>query len=223
MSKWCTPTTIQRNQFASLTVIGMASLLLLGPREIGRWPALAAMCWLAFGNAATTSRTGLLQMLVLGVLACAWPGPRRERALLWTAGLLAYVLAAMALPLLLEAALGQPGNRLWERVAGVQACSSRRVLWWNVLELIAQKPWLGWGWGELDYAHFVNLYEGPRFCDILDNAHNLPLHLAVELGLPAALLACLGLLWAVARARAVARNRWRPANGMGRAGGDRPA
>ena len=200
----------QRNQFASLTVIGMASLFLLAPREMGRWPALAAMCWLAVGNAATTSRTGLLQMLVLGVLACAWPGPRRERALLWTAGLLAYVLAAIALPWLLEAALGQPGNRLWDRVAGVQACSSRRVLWWNVLELIAQKPWLGWGWGELDYAHFVDLYDGPRFCDILDNAHNLPLHLAVELGLPAALLAVRRPAVGRAARQALARDRSAP-------------
>jgi hypothetical protein len=33
----------------------------------------------------------------------------------------------------------------------------------------------------------MTLYPGDRFCDILDNAHNLPLHLAVELGLPAAL------------------------------------
>jgi hypothetical protein len=66
------------------------------------------------------------------------------------------------------------------------------------LHLIAQKPWTGWGWGELDYAHFITLYPGPRFCDILDNAHNLPLHIAVELGLPAALIACLsviGLIW----------------------------
>jgi hypothetical protein len=57
---------------------------------------------------------------------------------------------------------------------------------------------LGWGWGELDYAHFITLYPGARFCDILDNAHNLPLHLAVELGIPLALLLCavaVGLVW----------------------------
>ncbi|HSV35769.1 MAG TPA: pilin glycosylation ligase domain-containing protein, partial [Ramlibacter sp.] len=59
----------QRNQFATLTVIGMASLFWLAPRGLGRWPALAAICWLALGNAATTSRTGLLQMVLLGVLA----------------------------------------------------------------------------------------------------------------------------------------------------------
>lgn len=191
----------QRNQFGSLTVIGMASLLWLAPRGLGRWPALAAMCWLATGNAATTSRTGLMQMGVLGLLACGWPGPRRERAGLWLAGLLAYGLAAVLLPAALEAATGTAGNRLWERVAAVDACSSRTVLWSNVLHLIAQKPWVGWGWGDLDYAHYVTLYDGVRFCDILDNAHNLPLHLAVELGVPAALLACGGVWWAVARSK----------------------
>jgi hypothetical protein len=71
---------------------------------------------------------------------------------------------------------------------GAPECQSRIVLWTNVLHLIAQKPILGWGWGELDYAHFITLYPGDRFCDILDNAHNLPLHLAVELGIPVAVV-----------------------------------
>jgi O-antigen ligase len=190
----------QRNQFASLTAVGMAALFWLSPRGLGRWPALAAMAWLAIGNAATTSRTGLVQMLLLSVFACAWPAPRRERAILWLAGLLTYAVAALALPWLLELSTGVAGNRLWERVAALDACSSRMALWSNVLHLIAQSPWLGWGWGNLDYAHYATLYDGLRFCDILDNAHNLPLHLAVELGVPAALLICGGMLWAVARA-----------------------
>jgi O-antigen ligase len=191
----------QRNQFASLTVIGMASLLWLSRRGLAHWPAKAAMAWLAIGNAATTSRTGLLLVLLLAVLAFVWPAPRRQRVMLWVTALAAYALAAVVLPWLLEMATGVAGSHLWDRVAAVDACSSRTVLWANVLQLIAHAPWLGWGWGALDYAHFATLYEGPRFCDILDNAHNLPMHLAVELGIPAALLVCGGLLWAVARAR----------------------
>jgi hypothetical protein len=70
-----------------------------------------------------------------------------------------------------------------------------------VLHLIAQKPWFGWGWGELDYAHFVTLYPSERFCEILGNAHNLPLHLAVELGLPFALTFWGVLVWLVLRAK----------------------
>jgi O-antigen ligase len=191
----------QRNQFATLTAIGMAALFWLYPRHLARWAAMLAIAGLAMGNAATTSRTGLAQLLLLGILACAWPGARRQRAALWLAGLLAYAVAALALPWLLELATGVPGNRLWERVASVESCSSRAVLWSNVLHLIAQRPWTGWGWGELDFAHFTTLYDGVRFCDILDNAHSLPLHLAVELGIPAALLLCGGLAWAAVRAR----------------------
>jgi len=75
------------------------------------------------------------------------------------------------------------------------------VLWANVWHLILQKPWTGWGWGELDYAHYITLFPGTRFCVLLDNAHNLPLHLAVELGLPLALLVSGLVLWWVWRAR----------------------
>jgi hypothetical protein len=80
-------------------------------------------------------------------------------------------------------------------------CSSRITLWGNVVHLIAQKPWLGWGWGNLDYAHFVALYPAERFCDLLDNAHNLPLHLAVELGVPAAIGVCGLIVWLLIRAK----------------------
>src|SRR5665811_2179347 len=44
-------------------------------------------------------------------------------------------------------------------------------------------------------------YPGARFCEILDNAHNLPLHLVVELGLPLAVLVCGAGLWLVWRQR----------------------
>jgi hypothetical protein len=86
-------------------------------------------------------------------------------------------------------------------VSHPDSCAGRSVLWSNVVHLIGQRPVFGWGWGELDYGHYVTLYEGTRFCDILDNAHSLPLHLAVELGLPVA-LAVVGLVvWAAVRAR----------------------
>jgi Virulence factor membrane-bound polymerase, C-terminal/O-Antigen ligase len=78
-------------------------------------------------------------------------------------------------------------------------CTSRLTLWSNVLHLVSQRPWLGWGWSEVDYAHFITLYPGERFCEILDNAHNLPLHLAVELGIPVALVFCGACAWMVWR------------------------
>lgn len=199
----------QRNQFASLTNIGLVALLWWTNR-LASTPGLhgllflSAAVLLAAGNAASSSRTGALQLLCTVLLFVIWSrgkdglrhGP--ARAVLIYA-VVAYVLAASSFPWL--AGLGSDAGILARFSENTNACSSRLTLWSNVLHLIAQKPWFGWGWGELDYAHFVTLYSGPRFCDILDNAHNLPLHLAVELGIPVALGVCGTLAWLVVRAR----------------------
>jgi len=205
----------QRNQFASLLGIGLV-VLLWGP--IARWraerpastsvlslaplAALSAVVLLATANAGSSSRTGLLQtLLVLPMLALCWrthPGPGVAMRL-WVA-IAAYGSASMALPLL--AGLDPFSSGIAGRFGDAdRACGSRRLLWANVLHLIAERPWWGWGWRELDFAHFTTLYPGERFCDILDNAHNLPLHLAVELGVPFAALACALIGWLVLRAR----------------------
>lgn len=203
----------QRNHFASLTNIGVAALLWwLRDRwmrgVLGKYTLAASylgLVLLVAGNAASISRVGFVQLLLLVVLTGAWKGPHQLR-LFKTAlfGLVAYVLAAVVLPILLERFLGITAGNAFSRMAQQEGCWSRRVLWSNVLHLIAQKPWLGWGWGELDYAHYATLYPGERFCALLDNAHNLPLHLAVELGIPLAAIICGGLFWA-----AVAAAPWR--------------
>ena len=195
----------QRNQQASLLSLGAWALLwwlLHGGAWLRRGasvaPMLAAMAlvWIALASAATVSRTGALQWLVIVGLLLVW---RRTgagqplRVVLAMVGV--YLAASWALPELLWRLEGVRADALFHRFAGdSQACTSRRVLWSNMLTLIAQKPWGGWGWGELDYAHYVTLFPGERFCVLLDNAHNLPLQLAVELGLPVAIVVCVGTL-----------------------------
>lgn len=196
----------QRNQFATLTNIALCALLFQAGRH-GRQSlsviCLACAALLAAGNAASSSRTGLAQLLLLCCVPAMWPGWQARVGRLLAVALFAYVAALALLPLL--AGFDVFANGALARLqAGDAACASRLTLWSNVLHLIAQKPWFGWGWGELDYAHYITLYDGPRFCDILDNAHNLPLHLAVELGIPAAVLVCGLLAWWVAR-----RKPWR--------------
>jgi len=155
---------------------------------------------LALGNAASSSRTGFLQWGLVLVLVLWWHrSSRRALAVLAVLALLMYGAAVAVLPKLLKLVSGTSTEGLWGRLAETGG-DSRRVLWDNVLTLIAQKPWFGWGWSELDYAHFITAYPGARFPDILGNAHNLPMHVAVELGIPAALLMCLGLARAVQRA-----------------------
>lgn len=208
----------QRNQFATLMNIGLASLLWLSndfrqtkesqhiePASPGLslYFLLLVAVFLSFANASSSSRTGLFQLAILFTLTIAWqfwPANAEEGGIRlkssWYIALTAvgaYAIATFVLPWL--AGMDPSSNGAWARLrTGDSLCSSRTTLWSNVLHLIAQKPWTGWGWGELDYAHFITLYPGPRFCDILDNAHNLPLHIAVELGLPAALVACLGII-----------------------------
>ena len=192
----------QRNQFATLTSMGLAVVLFAAPTR-GPWAALAlaGAAWLGLGDAASSSRTGLAQLVLLLGLVVVWRHHRSPATLArLLLALTAYAAGAWLLPHLAGLDPGSSGilNRLQDREL---ACTSRLTLWANVLHLISLRPWLGWGWGELGYAHFITLYPGDRFCDILDNAHNLPLHLAVELGVPLAATICALLLALVWRAR----------------------
>lgn len=201
----------QRNQFASLLCMALVALLWLhaSATSAKRRGLLIAAVLLVLGLAASTSRTGLLEFVcIVGV--GAWLA-RRERAFplskgairlphpaLVLAALPLYAFAAWLLPRLASGNVEGMVSRLRE---GAPPGHGRLVLWQNVLELIAEHPWRGWGWGELSYAHYSHLYAGERFVEILDNAHNLPLHLAVTLGIPAAVAICGGFLWMVLRAR----------------------
>jgi len=210
----------QRNQFASLTSIGLVALLAWEAMDLAshrvrrslqilRWVLMHLM---AAGVACSLSRTGAVQWGVIGALAALWAWGwvrhtgQRARNLLCMA-LIApclVVLWSVLMPWLAEAMTGQQGASMILRVTGQAqdygVCAGRRVLWRNVLTLIAQHPWLGWGWGETDFAHFMTAYPSMRFCDMLDNAHDFPLHLALELGVPFALL-CLfaALRWVLRR------------------------
>jgi len=191
----------QRNQFASLMALGLAALLWEAQRGMRMTLLVPLAACVGLGNAASISRTGLFEFLLLAILVTVWPGRARRQIPIAGCALAAYGVGVLLLPTLLLGLAGVEGVSLWQRVTADTGCGSRRVLWSNVLHLIAQKPWTGWGWGELDYAHYMTLYPNERFCDILDNAHNLPLHLAVELGVPVTVLACGAGLWAVWRAR----------------------
>jgi hypothetical protein len=191
----------QRNQFASLTAIGFAVALWQVRRGVPLAYTLGLAVCFGIGNAASASRTGLVEFLGLAALAVLWPNRSRAQALVASAAIAAYALAAVALPWLLSLASDASGVSVWERVTGPEACGSRSILWSNIAHLIRERPLAGWGWGELDYAHLMTLYPGARFCDILDNAHDLPLHLAVELGLPVALFAAAAAAGCLLRAR----------------------
>jgi O-antigen ligase len=204
----------QRNQFASLLNLGIVAALWMhsGLTAKARSWLLGSIVFLTIGLAASTSRTGLLELVLIVGFAVFMA--RRERhaarelrdspafrlppSVFLLALIPFYFAAAWLLPHLVSGPVEGMIGRLRE---GAPVGHSRLILWHNVLTLIAERPWTGWGWGELSYAHYMTLYDGPRFVEILDNAHNLPLHLAVELGIPAAVLICGGFIWMVISAK----------------------
>lgn len=192
----------QRNQLATLTNMGLLAVVwAVRTHRCGNvaWWLVAVLCT---ANAATASRTGMTQLAAVVGLVVLASGEQRKRVIqLCVWGLAIYLLASAVLPLISTAVRGEAGQSVLVRLSQDLGCSSRKILWSNVLELIAERPWAGWGWGELDYAHYAHLYRGERFCAILDNAHNLPLHMAVELGIPFAVLVSVATAWAVVRAR----------------------
>jgi Protein glycosylation ligase/O-Antigen ligase len=198
----------QRNQFATLCGMGLLALLFLRQTASGTsgnraalnalhqdapsrpasaytgwqtaWPWLAAMV-LAIGNGLSSSRTGAVQWLLIAGLVFCWRTSLQAQVRRLGYGALGlYVLVVACMPWFANA-VGNASNGLWGRaqsgVADGLGDNSRVWLYSNVLELIAQKPWLGWGWRELAYAHYSTPFTH-RFGELLDNAHNLPLHLA---------------------------------------------
>ncbi|WP_439520536.1 Wzy polymerase domain-containing protein [Hydrogenophaga sp.] len=182
----------QLNMLASLLAVGLLSVWWLVVRR--HLPVMHAV-WMAglllVTLAATASRTGMVHLVAISCMLLYWH-PRHWKRVLLIVGLgwALYAVAANALPWLAWVTRGIDIDRnLFGRFGEAMSCQSRRYLWSNMVELIGQKPWTGWGAGELVYAHYITDYAGPRFCDKLSHAHNLPLHLAVTMGLPVAAVA----------------------------------
>lgn len=199
----------QRNQFGSLMCLGLAAWMFLAhtcaASRVWRATAWISLGVLTLGAVASTSRTGALTWLGLCVITLAWSRHARLQSHTGlqqgaVAALLGFLILSWWLPNL-ASSLGSvelPKVSAFERLVaqpeGLGVCESRVVLWRHVLELSLQRPWLGWGWGELDFAHATQSIDGPRFCAQLGHAHNLLLHLMVEWGWPLTVLGLAGML-----------------------------
>ncbi len=183
----------QPNQLATLALWGVLAATFL----LRRRPALcvAACVPLVVTVFATASRTGVASLALIVLVALfASTHVRTWRRRSWL------LLAATCVPLIGFA------YSVFTRSTADAALSQRLSLWRDVVELIRQHPWAGVGVGQLNFAWTLTPLAA-RAPDVFDHAHSLPLHLAVELGVPAAvlLMGLLGLtLW---RARVALRTR----------------
>lgn len=200
----------QPNQAAMMLAWAMAAGV-LRLRSSSGWRqglALLGLAWMGAVMAATASRFGLLALLGVTAWALLDRGlDRRRRALglvmpaAYAACFLVLSVTGTAAPPPAQASAAVPASPSpylgAVRLQGEGDLSSQRLdAWKATLHLIEDQPWQGVGWGQFGAAWSLSpLPERPasRF----NHAHNLPLHLAAELGVPAALL-LLGLLaWAL--------------------------
>lgn len=192
----------QINMLATLLAVGLLSVWWMARRRhlntlnVGWMTAL-----LLAGLATTASRTGMVHLVAIAGLLFYWHWTDWRRVMVvMLAGVAFYLLAGWSLQWLGESMGGEEAYRaITTRFQTEVDCHSRLVLWSNVIDLIAQKPWTGWGTGGLLYAHYITLFDGARHCEKLVNAHNWPLQMAVTIGLPLTVLLHALMLWVLVR------------------------
>ncbi|WP_310566278.1 Wzy polymerase domain-containing protein [Hydrogenophaga sp.] len=192
----------QINMLATLLGVGLLSVWWMGVRRhLKPWSTVWMAVLLLIGMAATASRTGMLHLITVTLLLFYWHWQDRWRVLLVVLSSLAvYLLAGWGLQWVGSMTSGVEIHReITSRFGTDNRCHSRLVLWRDVLELIALKPWTGWGPGGLLYAHYITPFEGIRYCEKLSNAHNWPLQMAVTLGLPVTVGFHAVFLWVIIR------------------------
>ena len=184
----------QPNQFADTLLWALVALVALAQRKRGA-AATAAFALAAplilFAIVLTGSRTALVGMLLLALWGLFDRGLRRTSR----GALMALPLAAAALQAALPALARAFGASVAPLSHGTDATAFRGVIWSDSLTLIAQQPGLGVGWAQYNFAWTLTPFAA-RPAGLVDNAHDLPLQLAAELGVPAAALVMGLLAWA---------------------------
>lgn len=191
----------QPNLFAQLLLLSLVANLFLCEyfKNIPRWIVFFIAFSLGAGLTFSQSRTGFLGLLIL----LGWA--------LWDKNLPAFArkipiqallgcLTALAVMLFLAHSAGKLTHFELQQGEGSDISASRFGIWSNSLQLISMYPLTGVGWGNFAKAWVLTPFPD-RPTAAFDNAHNLPLHLMVELGIPLASLLMGLAAWSIWRAR----------------------
>lgn len=202
----------QPNHLSSLLVwSAITTVALLEMKRLPRVLGPLVLAALVLGVVLTASRTGLVSVCILALWGLADRRMSRPtRGLLLLAPVL-YALAWYGMARWADLSGHTFGGEA--RLAETDVSGSRFGIWSNTVAMIKAQPWLGTGFGEFNLAWTLTPFPG-RPTAFFDHTHNLPLQLAVELGLPLAALVLALLLWALAR---VARQAWRAEGPVGHA------
>jgi len=193
----------QTNQLATLILFSVASLVyLFESRRLGAASALTMAAFLLLGVAITESRTGALSLLLMAIWCVA---VRKRLGFAVTprvigGGVVFFACCLWFWPIFLEYVLVSSANSGGPSQVNLRA-GTRLLVWPQLWEAVLQRPWFGWGLGEVPAAHnaVLHLYaEGEPFT----YAHNVILDLALGMGLPLTLLlVAMTLVWLWRRLR----------------------
>ncbi len=190
----------QPNQLATLLLMGIASLLFLyESKRLGHLASMLLGAILLSGMAMTESRTSLLS---LTILTFWWVAKRKSLAFRLSPWIVlgavgGFLCLFWAWPWLLDALLQTTGTGSTVNIS----VGTRWQVWPQLLEAVLQRPWWGWGLGQVSTAlnAVVHAY---AISEPFTYAHNILLDLAVGVGIPfTTLAAALGVIWLWRRIR----------------------
>ncbi len=207
----------QPNHYANYLALGLISLGLLYKHwSLRAWQVALLAAPLLFVLVLSGSRSAWLYLLWMAGMAYLWQ--RRDKScwpLLRYSLLLLLGFGLMHLVVLIPSLTGADGTvTTFQRLFVVGGSSIRLYLWREGWLMFTQFPWLGAGFGQFAWQHFL-LTEQLRVTHITglyNNAHNLVVQVAAEMGL-AGLLVLLStlVLWlyqAVRMAERTAYDWW---------------
>ena len=180
-----------------LAIVLLWSAVCLGSLvELGRLTlrsALPALALLMLGVVLSASRMGLIGCALIGLWAIADRKMEKPQRQLFFLAPIFTVLAWWAANSLLGSESTSLG--LTQKSGAWTNTSGRLQVWEETLRMIRNSPFFGVGWGEYNFVWTLSEKAAGQ-THYFGNAHNLPLQLGAELGLPFALLVCGILLYA---------------------------
>lgn len=168
----------QPNMLASLLLLGVIGVAWAYANEkLGALVSVLLVLWLLFGVQLTESRTAWLNMLALLIgFAVFWQARRPKYLALVLVGFAVYsVLVHFSIPILNEIFRSQEtaGRGLYD--------AYRIAIWRESVDLLIQRPYFGYGWGQAQEAYFDA--EGlPDFGGALSHSHNIFIELLLNNG-----------------------------------------
>lgn len=178
----------QPNHLATLFLLSLTgALYLYEARKTSAPTACALIVCICFGLAMTQSRSVLLGLLLLGIVFYATRQRYRLRTPAWgfAALIFVYLSLSLAWPWINQALLlGNDVQSVFDRTTpGI-----RLIFWRSALDAIVLKPWMGWGFGQINWAQQATALAYPATHTFFSSAHNIALDLILWMGIPGAAL-----------------------------------